>query len=62
MVLLQILDLSLFVDQLAFLVLELFLGDNPVVVDTFSLLLEVGQKFLLLLVGLIEFSQFFPHG
>lgn len=52
MVFTQILDLTLLVYQLAFLVFQLFLGNDPVVVDPLPLFLEVGQKLLLLLVGL----------
>lgn len=50
-VLLEVLDLSLLVDQLALLILEFLLRDDPVVVYALPLLLEVGQQLLLLLVG-----------
>ena len=41
-VLFEIFDLSLFVDEFALLILEFFLSDDPIIVDSLSLLLEVG--------------------
>lgn len=62
MVLLQVLDLSLLVDELALLILKLLLGDDPIVVDALPLLLEVGEQLLLLLVGALQLPQLLPHG
>lgn len=61
MILPEILDFSLLVDEFALLVLQLLLGDDPVVVDSLPLLLEVRQQLLLLLVGLLQLPQFLPH-
>ncbi len=61
MVLLEVLDLSLLVDQFALAVFQLLLPDDPVVVDAFSLLLEVSQKLLLLFIGLLEFAELLAH-
>lgn len=41
-VLFEIFDLSLFVDEFALLILEFFLADDPIIVDSLSFLLEVG--------------------
>jgi hypothetical protein len=60
-VLLEIFNLALFVNELALLVLELLLTDDPVVVYTLTLLLEVRQQLLLLLVGLLQLPQLFSH-
>lgn len=62
MILLEVFYLPLFIDELAFLILEFLLGDDPVVVDAFPFLLEVGQQFLLLLVGALQLPQFLAHG
>jgi hypothetical protein len=61
MVLLEIFNLALFVNKLALLVLQLLLTDDPVVVYTLTLLLEVRQQLLLLLVGLLQLTQLFSH-
>jgi hypothetical protein len=50
----EVFNLALFVDEFALLILEFLLGDDPVVVDAFALLLEVGQQLLLLLVGPLQ--------
>jgi hypothetical protein len=57
----KILNFSLLVDEFALLILQLLLGDDPVVVDSLPLLLEVRQQLLLLLVGLLQLPQFLPH-
>ena len=56
-VFLEILDLSLLIDHFALFVLELLLCDNPVVVKSLPLLLEIGQKFLFFFIVLLELSQ-----
>ena len=61
MIFFKILDLSLFVNQLALLILELFLSNNPIIVDSLSLFLEVSQQFLLFLVSFFELTQLFSH-
>lgn len=38
----KIFDFALFIDELAFLIFQLLLGYDPIVVDAFTLLLEVG--------------------
>jgi len=43
MIFLQIFDLPLLVDELTLLIFQFFLGDDPVIVDSFSFLLVVGQ-------------------
>ena len=61
MVLFEIFDLSLFVYQLTLFVLQLFFSNNPVVVDSLTLLLEVSKQLLLLLVCFLKLSQLFSH-
>lgn len=58
----EVLDFALLIDEFALLVLQLLLGDDPVVVDAFALLLEVGQQFLLLLVGPLQLAELLAHG
>ena len=58
----KIFDFPALVYQFAFLVLQLFFGDDPVIVDFFSFLLEVGEQFLLLFNALFEISEFLAHG
>ena len=61
-VLLKVLDLPLLVDELALAILHLLLPDNPVVVDTLPLLLEVSQQLLLLLIGFLQLAELLSHG
>ena len=61
MILLQVLYFSLFIDELTFLILMFLFSDDPVVVDSLSFFLIIGQQFLLLLVSFLEFSQFLAH-
>lgn len=58
----QIFDFALLIDEFALLVLQLLLGDDPVVVDALTLLLEVGQQFLLLLIGPLQLAELLAHG
>ena len=60
-VLLEILDLALLVNQLALLVLQLLLRNDPVVVYPLPLLLEIRQELLLLLPGPLQLAQLLPH-
>lgn len=60
-VFLEVFNFALFVNELALLVLQLLLADDPVVVDALTLLLEVRQQLLLLLVGLLQLAQLFSH-
>jgi hypothetical protein len=60
-VLLEILDLALLVNQLALLVLQLLLRNDPVVVYPLTLLLEIRQELLLLLPGPLQLAQLLPH-
>lgn len=62
MVLPQVLDFALLIDEFALLILQLLLGDDPVVVDALTLLLEVGQQFLLLLIGPLQLAELLAHG
>lgn len=48
MVFFKVLNLPLLIDELALLIFERLLGDDPVVVESLSLLLEIGQELLLL--------------
>lgn len=61
MIFFEILYLALLIDKLALFILKFFLGDDPVIVDTLSLLLEIGQQFLLLLIGFFEVSELLSH-
>lgn len=61
MALLQILDLSLFIDELTLEVVDLLLGDDPVIVDFLPLLLEEGHQFLLLFYHLFQLPQLLSH-
>lgn len=60
-VLLEVLDLSLLIYEFALSVLHLLLADDPVVVYTFSLFLEVSKQLLLLLIGLFQLAELFSH-
>ena len=60
-VLLQILDLALLVNQLALLILQLLLRNDPVVVYPLPLLLEIRQELLLLLPGPLQLAQLLTH-
>ena len=57
MVLFQVLYFSLLINELTLLILQRLLRYNPVVVQSFTLLLEIGQQLLLLLKGSIEGPQ-----
>ena len=61
MIFFESLYLALLIDELALFILKFFLGDDPVIVDTLSLLLEIGQQFLLLLIGFFEVSELLSH-
>lgn len=43
MILFQVFDFSVLIDEFTLLIFELFLGDNPIVIDPFPLFLEVCQ-------------------
>lgn len=60
-VLFEVLDLALLVDQLALLILQLLLRNDPVVIYPLPLLLEIRQELLLLLPGLLQLTQLLPH-
>ncbi len=58
----QVFNFTLFINQFALLILQFFFGDDPVVVDALTLLLEVCQQLLLLLVGAFQLAQLLSHG
>lgn len=62
MIFFQVLNLPLLIDQLAFLILQFLLCNNPIIVYSFPLLLEIGKQLLLLFVSLLELSQLLTHG
>lgn len=53
MVFSQVLDLALFVDELALAVIELLLGNDPVVINFFAFLLVLREKALLIFDGFL---------
>ncbi len=61
MIFLKIFNLPFLINQLALLILEGLLGNNPVIVEPLTFLLEVGQEFLFLLEACIKSSELFAQ-
>lgn len=62
MILLQVLNLPFLVDKLALAIFHILLGDDPVVVDFLSLLLEEGHQFFLFLHRLLQLAKLLADG
>lgn len=61
MVFCKILDFSVLIDKLAFLIFEFLFRDDPIIIQFFSIFLEISQQFLFLFRALLKFSQLFPQ-
>jgi hypothetical protein len=55
----KVLDFPFLINKFAFFIFKWFFGNNPVIVEPFAFLLEVGKKFLLFFKGGIKGSELF---